>query len=56
MPEKEEAIMAKYDVKFSCGHTETISLIGPVAERERKIKYFEEYGVCSECYILSLKI
>ena len=50
MPEKEEAIMAKYDVKFSCGHTETISLIGPVAERERKIKYFEEYGVCSECY------
>lgn len=50
MPEKEEAIMAKYDVKFSCGHTETISLIGPAAERERKIKYFEEYGVCSECY------
>lgn len=41
--------MAKYDVKFSCGHTHTIELYGPTAERERKIKYLEAYGICPEC-------
>lgn len=42
--------MAKYTVKFSCGHTEEISLVGKVSERERKIDYYERYGLCSECY------
>lgn len=41
--------MAKYDVKFSCGHTHTIELYGPTADRERKIKYLEECGICPEC-------
>lgn len=40
----------KYDVKFSCGHEETIQLFGKQSERYRKIEYFEESGVCSCCY------
>lgn len=40
----------KYEVTFSCGHTETIELFGKTADRERKIAYYEKYGVCSECY------
>lgn len=42
--------MAKYDVTFSCGHTETVNLIGKVADRLRTIEYWEEHGLCSECY------
>lgn len=41
--------MAKYEVTFSCGHTETVALFGKHTERERKIKYYEECGHCSEC-------
>jgi hypothetical protein len=43
-------IMAKYNVTFSCGHTETKELFGKHTDRERKIKWFEEEGLCSECY------
>lgn len=39
----------KYEVTFSCGHTGTVQLYGKGDERERKIRYFEEYGVCSAC-------
>lgn len=42
--------MAKYDVKFSCGHEGTVELFGKSADRARKIAYFEKHGVCSECY------
>lgn len=42
--------MAKYDIIFSCGHTETRALIGKIKDRERKIAYFEEHGLCSECW------
>lgn len=42
--------MAKYKVDFSCGHTETIELVGKYKERERKIAYYEECGCCSACY------
>ena len=42
--------MAKYNVKFSCGHEETVDLFGPVKERESKIAYFEKRGLCRECY------
>ena len=42
--------MAKYDVKFGCGHTETVELFGKGADRERKIAYWEQQGECSECY------
>lgn len=42
--------MAHYNVKFSCGHEQCIELFGKTSERERKIKWYEECGVCSECY------
>lgn len=42
--------MAKYDVTFSCGHTEEIQLFGKTEERNKKIKYYEEHGLCSSCY------
>lgn len=42
--------MAKYTVKFACGHEEVINLYGSQAERERKIAYYQELGKCSECY------
>ncbi len=42
--------MAKYEVQHSCGHTETISLFGKTADRERKIEWLEREGLCSECY------
>lgn len=42
--------MAKYTVKFSCGHTEEIQLFGAYKDRTRKIEYFEQHGKCSHCY------
>ena len=39
----------KYEVKMSCGHTETIQLFGKCADRERKIEWLERYGLCEEC-------
>lgn len=40
----------KYEVKFSCGHTETVELFGKNEDRQRKIAWFEESGLCSKCY------
>lgn len=40
----------KYDVRFSCGHTETTELFGKTADREARIKYFETVCVCKACY------
>lgn len=40
----------KYDVKFSCGHIQTVDLFGKADEREKKINYFEKYCDCQECY------
>lgn len=40
----------KYDVAFSCGHTETVQLFGKTSERERKIAWYERAGICSKCY------
>lgn len=42
--------MGKYDVKFSCGHEERIELFGKEIDRRRKIEYFEENGLCPNCY------
>ena len=42
--------MAKHEITFSCGHTETKELYGKSADRERKISWMEKYGLCSECY------
>ncbi len=42
--------MAKYTVTYSCGHEGVVELFGKVAEREKKIEYFEKNGLCRECY------
>ena len=42
--------MAKYEVTFSCGHTKVMNLYGPNASREKRIAYYEEQGLCPECY------
>lgn len=42
--------MAKYSVTFSCGHTATIQLFGKETDRQRKIKWYEESGLCPDCY------
>jgi hypothetical protein len=39
----------KYFVKFSCGHECEVDLVGKYSERESKIKYYEESGICPEC-------
>lgn len=43
--------MGKYKVTFSCGHTEEVELFGKIKERERKIEYWTENGLCSACYL-----
>ena len=40
----------KYNITFSCGHTEERELFGPYKDRDRKIEYFENHGLCSACY------
>ena len=42
--------MAWYDVKFSCGHEDRVQLVGPDKDRARKIKFFEDEGMCPACY------
>ena len=42
--------MAKYEVRFKCGHTETKQLFGPTKDRYKKIEWWQENCVCSECY------
>ena len=40
----------KYDVTFSCGHTETVEIYGKTEDREKKIAYYGKSGLCPECY------
>lgn len=42
--------MAKYEVKMSCGHTEIVNLFGAMKDRERKIAWLGEHGICTDCY------
>lgn len=39
----------KYMVKFSCGHEHEVELCGKYNERERRIKWYEESGICENC-------
>lgn len=41
--------MAKYDIIYSCGHKGEITLFGKTSERERKIAWCENTGLCPEC-------
>lgn len=42
--------MAKYGIVYSCGHAGEVELYGKEEERRRKIKWYEDEGVCPECY------
>lgn len=42
--------MAYYNFTFSCGHEDSIQLFGKEKERQRKIEYFKEFGICKKCY------
>ena len=42
--------MAKYDVRFSCGHVAMTCLYGKEVDRQRKIAWYKENGLCPECY------
>ena len=42
--------MAHYNVRFSCGHEETIELFGKIDDRLKKNEYYEQKGLCSCCY------
>lgn len=42
--------MAKYTILMSCGHEDTVELLGKSDEREKKIKYYKSNGLCKECY------
>ena len=41
--------MAKYDIQFSCGHTETRQLYGKTKDRESTIKWLEGQ-LCTDCW------
>lgn len=41
--------MAKYEVTYSCGHTDTVQIYGKNEERERELKWMEN-SLCPECY------
>ena len=47
---RKERQKMKVNITYSCGHEGTIEAFGKAEERERKIKYFEEYGLCPDCY------
>lgn len=40
----------KYTITYSCGHGGTIELFGKSAERERRIEWLENNGLCPDCY------
>jgi len=40
----------KVAVNFSCGHTQVVELFGKYADRQKKIDYYMNYGICSDCY------
>ena len=43
--------MAKYNIKYACGHREhEIVLFGKHTERDRKIEWYENNVVCPACY------
>lgn len=46
--------MAKYDVTYTCGHTDTIQIYGPGRDREWKLAN-EESKLCPDCYKAKLE-
>lgn len=42
--------LAKYDVTYSCGHSEEVQLVGPMQKRETKLNWYRTEAVCPACY------
>lgn len=42
--------MAKYDITYACGHTETVQLYGKSVDRQKEIAR-RENCLCKECWI-----
>lgn len=42
--------MAKYEIEYSCGHTDTIQLYGKTSERENYLEWAKDNKLCPECW------
>jgi hypothetical protein len=42
--------MAKEIITYSCGHTSTVNLFGKQADRDHKVAWLEQSGLCPDCY------
>ena len=40
----------KYNITYSCGHEGIVTLFGKQADRDKMIKFYEEKGICPDCY------
>lgn len=40
----------KYQITYSCGHEDTLEAFGPEKDREKKLEWAKEYGLCPDCY------
>lgn len=47
--------MAQYTVTRACGHEETVTLYGPIKQREWRLANVEPDKLCSECYKAELE-
>lgn len=47
--------MAKYTVTRSCGHEETVALIGKMKDRNWRLENVEPLKLCHECYQIDLQ-
>lgn len=45
----------KYSIIMGCGHEDVVELFGKNKDRERKLEYLKNYGMCKECYKKSLE-
>lgn len=41
--------MAWYEIEYKCGHKDRMQLYGPYTERNRKIEWYKENVICSDC-------
>lgn len=42
--------MAKYYPTFSCGHEHEVVLFGPQKDRDRKLQWYRDSGLCPQCF------
>lgn len=40
----------KYQITYSCGHEDTLEAFGPKIDREKKLEWAKEYGLCPDCF------